>query len=656
MGEVRNICLAGHSGSGKTALAKCILNNAGEKTKLDTSKEEKDRGLTIDLGIGFCQIGETPVNIFDTPGFAEFIEELYKGLWACETAILVVNAESGVEVQTMKSWEVINDLSKPSIAFINKMDAEEVNFWEIINQMREEFGKSIACLQIPIFTNESFVGLIDLIKNEPVYLKGKGDGIPSEVKDRTIKERERLLESLADLDDELLEKFLEEQPVEPQIIKRALKKGLQDRSITPVFVGSANDNLGIDLFGEAMAELVPSFSDINEPTKDHCSVVFNLTTDPYLGQLAHVKVMGGELSQGDSIFNISKGEKEKIRDLFRIKGDKQEKIESVKVGDIIALNKLTNISLGDTLSFKEGEPSVDFVDFPKPVFPKALEPETQTDEEKMSSSLQALAQPKATIEITRDDVTKETILMGMGDTHLNVFIERLKNNFGVSVTINRPKVPYKETIQKKATAKYRHKKQTGGRGQYGEVYLRVEPKANGEGYEFANEIKGGVIPNQFIPGVEKGIQEALQEGVLAGYPVTDIQVACYDGSHHSVDSSEIAFKIAAARAFTQACQDGSPVLLEPLYKLEVTTPREFTGDIVSNLNGKRGRILGMEPANGLEKIQAEAPLAEVLNYALELKSLTQGRATFQREFLGYQKVTSQKQAEELIKKEGRSLS
>ncbi len=655
MGEVRNICLAGHSGAGKTTLAECILKKCGLETELDTSKEEKNRGLTIDLGMGTYQTKDTSLNILDTPGFAEFVEELYKGLWACEACVLVINARTGVEVQTLKSWEVINDLSKPSFAFINKMDTEKIDFWEIVEKMSQELGESLVPLQIPISSNGSLVGLMDLIENKPVYFGKKSDQIPDDIKERATKMREDLLESLADLDDELLRKFLEEEQIEPAVIKRALKKGLIEKSFTPILIGSASGDLGIDQLLDSLVEFGPSFLDLNDSSQDHSSLIFNLTSDPYLGQLAQVKVMGGKLSQGDSVFNASNAEKEKIRDIFKVNGGKQERIESASKGDIVALSKLSTVSLGDTLSFKEGGKQIEFIQFPKPVFGRALEPETQSDEEKMSSSLQALAQTKATIDISRDDVTKETILTGMGDTHLNVFTERLKNNYGVSLTIKRPKVPYKETIQKKANAQYRHKKQSGGRGQYGEVYLRVEPLSAGKGYEFADEIKGGVIPNQFMPGVEKGIQEAMQEGVLAGYPVTDILVACYDGSHHSVDSSEIAFKIAASRAFTQACEKASPVLLEPVYKLIVATPREFTGDIVSNLNGKRGRILGMEPEDGLEKIQAEAPLAEILDYALELKSITQGRATFQREFTGYQKVTSKKQAEELLKKEGQEL-
>lgn len=643
--------MAGHSGSGKTTLAERILKRAGVEIKLDTSKEEKSRGLTIDLGISFCEVGETTLNILDAPGFAEFIEELYKGLWACETAVLVVSAEGGVEVQTVKSWEVINDLSKPSFIFVNKMDAEGVDFWAIIDKLQAELSESIIPLHIPILEDGTFVGIVDLMKNKPQYFNQKGEELSAELEEKAKEAREELLENLADLDDELLRKFLEEEPIEPEIMKRALKKGLADKSVTPVLIGSATENLGIDLLADSLVELPPSFSELTEPTEDHYSLVFNLTADPYLGQLAHIKILGGELHEGDNVFNLSRGEKEKIRDIYKVRGDKQERRDSATYGEIVALSKLSQLSLGDTLSFKEGLSSAKFIEFPKPVFPRALEPETQTDEEKMSSSLQALAQTKATIDIERDEVTKETILSGMGDTHLDVFTARLKNNFGVSVKVRRPKVPYKETVQKQATAKYRHKKQTGGRGQYGEVYLRVEPKSNGEGYEFVDEIKGGVIPNQFMPGVQKGIQEAMQEGVLADYPVTDILIAAYDGSHHSVDSSEIAFKIAASRAFTRACEQASPVLLEPVCKLIVITPREFTGDIVSNLNGKRGRILGMEPANGLEKIKGEAPLTEILDYALELKSITQGRATFQREFLGYQKVTSKKLTEEILKKE-----
>lgn len=651
--EVRNICLVGHSGSGKTKLAESILKRGGAEVRLDTSSEAKARGYSIDLNMGFIKRDGSILNILDTPGFAEFIEELYKGVRVAETTVLVLNAEKGVEVGAEKAWELTRDFVKPSLVFINKMDLENANFDKTIGEMREKLEGDFALLQIPIREGNSFAGVVDLVENSAIYFDKRKGEIPAELGAQAAEGREGLLEHLAEVDDELMMQFLEEQEIATDKIKAALKEGMRRKLFTPVLCGSALEGLGIDLLLETMWSATPSFSELEGDTDISSSLIFNLAPDPYLGQLSFVKVYGGGLRGGNTVINLSKGAKERIKDIYRVNGDSSEKVERAEAGEVVALVKLAEASLGDTLATDENGSRLKLADFPKPVFSRALTPMSQADEEKMSTAVRELTDTKATLQVQRDDVTKETLLWGMGDTHLTVFAERLKNRFGVSVKMDRPRVPYKETIQKTATGQYRHKKQTGGRGQYGEVYLRVEPLERGAGVEFADEIRGGVIPQQFIPGVEKGVIEATQKGVLAGYPATDIRVAAYDGSHHSVDSSEIAFKIAAARAYSLAMGNASPVLLEPIMKLKVWTPSEFTGDIMSSLNGKRARISGMEPEAGKDRIEAEAPLAEIQDYALELKSLTQGRATFQMEFSGYQPVTSEKLAEELLKREKR---
>lgn len=645
--EIRSICFVGHTGCGKTTLAEALLKKGGLETKLDFTPEEKARGFSIDLGIGYLK--NINIDIIDSPGFAEFIEEVYKGLRVAETALLVINAEKGVEVHTEKVWEVIKDLKKPSVVFINKMDLENADFDKAVDQLRDLI-EGLVFLQLPI-REGNFVGVVDLIENQASYFnkqKGKGE-IPHELEAQAAKERERLLESLAEVDDDLMELFLEEEEVPEEKIKAAIGKGLRDGVITPVVCGSAKEDLGIEQL-MSLFELTPPFS---APKSSHFkALVFNLSSDPYLGRLSFIKIYSGSIKEGDTITNLSNGSKERIRDIYRICGEKQEKVGKAEAGEIVALTKLESISLGDTLTLGD-DAKLEPLTLPKPVFPRALRPQTQADEEKMSEVLKELAETKATISIYRDNVTKEAIILGMGDTHLAVFAERLKNRYGVAVRMDRPLVPYKETVQKVATGQYRHKKQTGGRGQFGEVHLRIEPLERGAGFEFVDEIKGGVIPSQFIPGVEKGVVEAMERGILAGYPLTDIKVAVYDGKHHPVDSSEIAFKIAASKAFQIATQNAQPVLLEPVWKLIVWTPQEFTGDIMSSLSGKRGRILGMEPEEGKDRIEAEAPLAEIQDYALELKSITQGRATFQMEFLKYQPVTSEKLAEELLRREKR---
>lgn len=648
-----NICLTGHSGCGKTTLAQALLKRHGIEAKLDASPEAKARDLSIDLGIASFKRGEHLINILDAPGFAEFIEELYKGLSVAEAAVLVLSAEKGVEVQTERAWQLIKSFERPALALMNKLDLPTADFAKALESLRQKLDGTFVLLQIPIREGGSLVGVVDLIEHKAIYFDKRKGEIPADLADQANTERERLLEALAEVNDELMARFLEGQPISPPEMKAALKEGVKGRVFVPVLCGASASGQGLDLFLETVFSAVPSFAEVH-PSSDQCSaLVFNVTSDQYLGRLAFIKLFGGGVAEGASVTNLRSGSKERIRDIYRVFGDKQEKISNAQAGEIVALAKLSDFALGDTLASDANGAKLKLADFPKPVFSRAIIPETQADEEKMSTALRELVQTKATITFARDDITKEAILSGMGDTHLNIFTERLKNRFGVSVRMNRPRVPYKETIQKVAMGQYKHKKQTGGRGQYGEVYLRVEPLERGKGFEFVDEIKGGVIPQQFIPAVEKGILETLPQGVVAGYPMTDIRAAAYYGSHHIVDSSEIAFKIAASQAFKLAVQNADPVLLEPVMKLTIWAPQEFIGDIISSLNGKRGRILGMEAAGPQPQIEAEAPLAEILDYALELKSLTQGRATFQMEFLRYQPVASEKLAEELLKREQR---
>lgn len=630
-------------------LAQALLKQSGIEAKLDASPEAKAHGLSIDLGIASFKRGKHLINILDAPGFAEFIEELYKGLSVAEAAVLVLSAEKGVEVQTEKAWQLIKQFEKPALALMNKLDLPTADFTKALTNLREKLDGNFVLLQIPIRDGGSFVGIVDLIENKALYFDKRKGEIPANITDQVNTEREKLLEALSEVNDELMMRFLEGQAILPEEIKAASKEGVKRRVCVPVLCAAGASGLGLDLFLEGVLTAAPSFAEVHSKSDQCSALVFNITSDQYLGRMAFIKIFGGSIAEAASVTNLRSSSKERVRDIYRVFGDKQEKVSSAQAGEIVALAKLTDFALGDTFAADADSTKLKLADFPKPVFSRAVIPETQQDEEKMSTALRELVQTKATVTFARDDITKEAILSGMGDTHLNISVERLKNRFGVSVRMNRPRVPYKETIQKTALGQYKHKKQTGGRGQYGEVHLRVDPLERGKGFEFVDEVKGGVIPQQFIPAVEKGILETLPQGIVAGYPMTDIRAAAYYGSHHVVDSSEIAFKIAASQAFKLAVQSAVPVLLEPVMKLIIWAPQEFTGDIISSLNGKRGRILGME----LEKIQAEAPLAELLDYALELKSLTQGRATFQMEFLRYQPVASEKLAEELLKRERR---
>jgi elongation factor G len=497
------------------------------------------------------------------------------------------------------------------------------------------------------------VGIVDVIDQKAIYFDGKMGEMPGDLADSAASAREALIEGLAELDEDLMTRFLEDEEISADEIREALRRGVTERAIVPVLATSTQAPKSIELFLRFALAETPTFAELGQPGDEFVGLVFNAASDQYLGLMAYVKIYGGTLQEGMEIVDVSRGTKERVREILRPVGDKPEKTPQAGAGEIVVLTKLGEFALGETFAAREGVEPLKLADFPRPVFTRAIEPLTQQDEEKMSSALRELVMTKATLDAWRDEVTHETIVAGMGDTQLNVLVDRLKNRFGTQVRLTRPRVPYKETVTKVAQGSYKHKKQTGGRGQYAEVHLRVEPLERGKGFEFADEIKGGVIPGQFIPAVEKGVVEAMQGGIF-GYPMSDIKVAVFFGSHHPVDSSEIAFKIAASQAFKIAVQNDTPVLLEPVMKLVIHTPREFTGDIMSSLSGKRGRILGMEPEEkNWERIEAEAPLAEVQDYALELKSITQGRATFQMDFSYYQPVTSDKLREELLKREQR---
>jgi len=639
MGQARNICLLGHSGSGKTTLATSLLKRGGIKDQItfDSSKEEKERGYSIDLGFGAYTRKDTRVTLLDTPGGDEFIEEMVKAVPVADLSLLVVNGEKGVEVVTERVWELTGAEGRPTAILINQLDKENVDFNKVLSSLREHFQGKFIPLHLPIKEGGKFVGVVDVLAERAVYFADKGKKeVPADLKDALAEHRGYLVEEISSIDDELMMKYLEEEEITRDELTAGLAKGVAEGKVIPVLCASALEEKGIDLLMDAFLRLVPAPS-LDEAASPR-AVVFNLATDPYLGRLTYVRVIEGILKEGTHALEIASGNKVEIRDIYAFDGTKQKRVPEARAGEIVALGKLDGIPLGATLAAQPDAEPFPMPEFPKPVFSRAIIPKSQSDVEKMSSALKELAGTKATIRVERDPVTKELILWGMGDVHLSVFIERLKNRYNVSLETRQPGIPYKETIRKKAIAKYRHKKQTGGRGQFGELVLRIEPLPRGEGFKFVDEIKGAAIPGQYIPGVEKGVLEAMEEGNLAKYPVTDVLAAVFDGSFHPVDSSELAFKLAARNAFRLAYDQANPCLLEPIMSLEVRVPDEFTGDIVSDLNGRRARILGMEPAGRTTTIRAEVPLAELQSYALDLKSLTQARATFQMEFLKYQIV------------------
>ncbi len=638
MAKARTVSFVGHSGSGKTALAGALLSQAGAKGEIafDQSPEEKRRGYSIDLSIGACEWKGTRLNLLVTPGLGEFVEEIYKAVDASDLVVLVANAEKPVEVVTEQAWEIRQRLGRPALVFVNMLDKPNVDPDKALAELREALGAKLWPLQLPIRDGEKFLGLYDLLTEKAVATQGKAE-VPAELKARADELRAQLLEEVATFDDALVEKVLADEPLTPEEIAAALRTGVAAGGIVPVLWGSAQTGQGLAELLEALLALAPA-PDGEDQAKLR---VFTLAIDPYLGKLAYVRVLGGKVSEGDSLINLRTGDKVQVRDVYAFSGTKLEKSGSAGLGEVVALGKLDGIALGDTLAASGDQEPLPEIPFPKPVFSRAIVPKSQADDEKMSMVLRDLVATKATLGFERDPVTKEAILSGMGDVQLDVLAERLRVRYGVEVEFRVPKIPYRETIRKTAQAQYRHKKQTGGRGQFGEVHLRIEPLPRGAGFEFVDETKGGVIPGQFIPGVEKGVREAMQEGILAGYPVVDVKAAVFYGQYHPVDSSELSFKIAARECFKLAAQQAEPTLLEPIMNLSVTTPEAFTGDIISDLNSRRGRILGMESQGGKTVIKAEVPLAEVMSYALDLKSLTQGRATFQMEFVRYDYVPAQ---------------
>ncbi len=638
MGQARNICLVGHSGCGKTTLAAALMTKAGVKDiTFDSSHEEKDRGYTIDMAVGTFKAKDTSVTLLDTPGGDEFIEEMYKGVPVADLTLIVLNAEKGVEVVTERAWEITGAAKRPTAILINQMDRENAKFDAALTSVRDHFDGKFVPLQVPIREGGAFVGVVDLIENQAVYFgdKSKKD-IPGDLADSVEEARGILIEEVSTFDDELMMKFLEEEPITSHELATTLSVGLAAGELVPVLCSSATEGKGLDVLLHTITEAVKgSEGNASGPAR---AVAFNLANDPYLGRLAYVKVLDGTLQEGKGLVDVATGSKIDVRDMYAFEGTKQHRVPKAEAGTIVALGKADDVVLGSTLGADQNQPPFEMPAFPKPVYSRAITPKTQADVEKMSEAIKDISTTKATIIVERDPVTKEMIMEGMGDIHLSVFIERLKNRYNVSLDTHRPLIPYKETIRKKAEAKYRHKKQSGGRGQFGEVVLRIEPYDGEGGYQFLDEIKGASIPGQYIPGVEKGVVEAMEEGNLAKFPVTNVSVAVFDGGYHPVDSSELAFKMAARHAFRDAFDNANPCLLEPIMHVDVRVPEEFTGDIISDLNGRRGRILGMDPEGKVTVVRAEVPLSEMQSYALDLKSRTQGRATFQMKFSKYQPV------------------
>ncbi len=665
--QIRNVALIAHGGAGKTSLAEAMLYLSGAtdrlgrtddgNTVMDYDPEEIRRKISISTSVAPAEWRGHRINIVDTPGYLDFVGEVLAGLRVVDTAVVVVDAVSGVEVGTELVWRYAQDFNLPRIVFINKMDRENANFERTLDSLREAFGRQLVPVNLPIGSQQNFRGIVDLI-NQKAWLwdSGKPQEVP--IPDNMISQadqlREALLEAVAEQDDELLTKYLEGEALTPEEVARGLRAGVNSGAVIPVLAGAATRTIGVAHLMDVLVQFGPSPVDrpavavtnaagaqetrAADPNAPLAAMVFKTMADPYVGKLSLFRIYSGTLSSDSQVYNANKGRTERIGQVFLLRGKQQEPVDRLVAGDIGAVAKLQETSTGDALCVDE-QRAVTFAPmvFPSPVYSMALQPRSKGDEDKLSGGLQRLAEEDPTIQTRREPNTGQLLLSGMGDLHMEVVLERLKRKFGVEVDLFPPKVPYMETIKSTAKAEGKHKKQTGGHGQYGHVFLELEPLP-GQGFEFVDKIFGGAVPKQYIPAVEKGVRETMAEGILAGYPVTDIRVILYDGSFHPVDSSEMAFKIAASLAIKKAFMDANPILLEPIMKVEVLVPDTFMGDIMGDLNKRRGRILGMEPEGRLQRIIAQVPQAHMFDYAIALRSITQGRGSYSMTFSHYEEV------------------
>jgi len=662
--QMRNVVLLSHSRAGKTSLAEAVLCNSGAITRLgkvdqgnttsDYDPDEVKRKISIYLSLVPCEWQGFKVNTIDTPGYADFVAEVEAAVRIADGAVIVLCAASGVEVGTELVWGYAEEQKIPRIIFINKIDRENADFFKALDELRAHFSKRCFPIELPIGAQEDFQGVVDLITMK-ADINGQEGEIPDSMKGRAEEFREQLVEAVAETDDNLIAKYLEGEQLTDEEIRNGLRAATIGGQVVPILVGSALKNLGSNRLLDAICYYLPSPKDrgqlsaINpatkqeeaiepDPTAPLAALVFKTSADPYVGKLTYFRVYSGTIHSDSTVWNSSKNRQERIGQLYVLRGKAQEPVPHLIAGDIGAVAKLTETVTGDTLCMKEHPLTLSGIEFSRPSLSVAVQPKTKADLDKLGSSLSRLVEEDPSLQVQREADTLETILSGLGEAQLEVAAEKMLRKFGVDVRMERPKVPYKETVITSTKAEYKHKKQTGGHGQYGHVFLELEPLPRGAGREFSDRIVGGVVPKNYIPAVEKGVLEALQEGVLAGYPVADIKVTLYDGSYHTVDSSDISFKVAGSHATRKGLSQGQPVLLEPIVSMRITVPESFTGDIIGDLNSKRAKVLGMDPQGGWNVIEAQAPLAEVQRYAIDLRSLTQGRGSFQMEFSHYEEV------------------
>jgi elongation factor G len=668
--RIRNAAVAGHGGTGKTTLVEAMLFTAKAidrmgrvedgTTATDFDPEEARRRITISAAIAPLEWKDHKINLIDAPGYPDFIGEVAGAVRAVESVLIAVDAVAGVEVQTEKAWALASKEQRSRAFVVTRMDRENAAFGQVLGALQAKFGRGVVAVQAPIGAEAAFAGVVDLLEMQGHGASGPipGDQVPADAMEAARTARERLVEAVAESDDTLTEIYLEKGELTAGQVAKGLHAGVRAGTIVPVFCAAAtHDGLGVAPLLDAIVSLLPSPADRGpaaargakgeavllpaDPAGVLAAQVWKTMADPYVGKLSYLRVLSGTLKSDSQVWNAAHGKSERVGQLFVLRGKHQEPAAELPAGDVGAVAKLAETATGDTLTDKEKPAVLPPIEFPKPIIAMAIEPKSKTDEDKMGTALARLTEEDHTLVVQRASEMHQTLISGMGESHLEIVADRLRRKFGVDVVLSVPRVPYRETVRAHARVQGKYKKQTGGRGQYGDCWIELDPKPRGEGYEFVDKIFGGAIPRQFIPAVEKGIKEAMTEGVVAGYNVVDVKITLVDGSYHDVDSSEMAFKIAGSMAFKKAMQEAKPVLLEPVQDVAVHVPDEQMGDIIGDLNSKRGRIQGMEPnGDGTTTVRAQVPMAEMLRYASDLRSLTGGRGSFEQTFSHYEEVPS----------------
>ncbi len=669
---LRNIGIAAHIDAGKTTTSERILFYTGVSHKIgevhdgaatmDWMEQEKERGITITSAATTCFWKNYQINLIDTPGHVDFTIEVERSMRVLDGAVAVFCSVGGVQPQSETVWRQANKYGVPRLVFINKMDRIGANFYSVESQIKERLKSNPVPIALPIGAEDDFKGIVDLVEMKGYIWNDETMGakydiveIPDDMKEISAKYREKLIEAAAEQDEVLMEKYLNGEELSKDDIKKGIKIGCHSMAIIPMLCGSSFKNKGVQTLLDAVIDYLPAPTEVADikgidaktdaeiqvksgDDGEFAGLAFKIMTDPFVGQLTFVRVYRGSIESGSYVYNSTKNTKERVGRLLKMHSNKREDIKEIYAGEICAFVGLKDTLTGDTLCSEKNPVILERMEFPEPVISIAVEPKTKADQEKMSLALAKLAEEDPSFRVKTDEETGQTIISGMGELHLEIIVDRMKREFKVEAEVGAPQVAFRETIRATVTQECKYAKQTGGRGQYGHVHIKLEPKEAGSGYEFINEISGGVIPKEYIPAVDKGIQEAMQSGILAGYPVVDCKVTLYDGSYHDVDSSEMAFKIAGSMAFKDACRKANAVLLEPIAKVEVEVPEEYMGDVIGDLNRRRGQINSMDDRMGLKIVNAFVPLAEMFGYSTDLRSATQGRATYSMEFDHYGEV------------------